>query len=60
MEIPGAGKLVEVGPPVALGGAPPPIRSAAPELGQHTEQALVDLGYGWDEISRLREARVIL
>ncbi len=60
VEIPGAGKLVEVGPPVALGGAPPAVRAAAPELGQHTEQVLVDLGYGWDEISRLREARVIL
>ncbi|KAA0237790.1 CoA transferase [bacterium] len=60
VDIPGAGKLTEVGPPVALGGAPPPVRSAAPELGQHTEQVLLDLGYNWDDIASLRESRVIL
>ena len=30
-------------------------RGAAPEMGQHTEQVLVDeLGYSWDEIESLR------
>ena len=31
-------------------------RGAAPEMGQHTEQVLVDeLGYSWDEVESLRE-----
>ena len=31
-------------------------RGAAPEMGQHTEQVLVDeLGYSWEEIESLRE-----
>ena len=33
----------------------------APELGQHTEQILIDeLGYDWDDISELQEAGAIL
>ncbi len=48
------------GPAVALSETPGSIRTAAPELGQHTEEVLLDLGYGWDEIASLREERVIL
>jgi len=32
---------------------------AAPELGQHTEEILLELGFGWDDISGLMERRVI-
>jgi crotonobetainyl-CoA:carnitine CoA-transferase CaiB-like acyl-CoA transferase len=41
--------------PVEFGGAPHPVRSGAPELGEHTEQVLLEHGFGWDEISALRE-----
>ncbi len=45
---------------VALSETPGGVRSPAPELGQHTEEVLLDLGYGWDEIASLREESVIL
>ncbi len=31
----------------------------APELGQHTEEILLDLGYDWDRITQLKEAGAI-
>ena len=45
---------------VELSATPGAIRSPAPELGQHTEEVLLELGYGWDEMTSLREAQVIL
>lgn len=40
---------------------PSSIQREAPELGQHTEEILIDeLGYDWDGIQRLREAGAIL
>jgi crotonobetainyl-CoA:carnitine CoA-transferase CaiB-like acyl-CoA transferase len=31
-------------------------QGAAPELGQHTEEILLETGLDWDEISDLRES----
>ena len=40
---------------------PAGIWREAPELGQHTEEILIDeLGYDWDDIQDLREAGAIL
>jgi crotonobetainyl-CoA:carnitine CoA-transferase CaiB-like acyl-CoA transferase len=32
---------------------------AAPECGQHTEEILLELGWDWERIGALKEARVI-
>ena len=40
---------------------PAGIWREAPELGQHTEEVMIDeLGYTWDDIERIREAGAIL
>jgi crotonobetainyl-CoA:carnitine CoA-transferase CaiB-like acyl-CoA transferase len=42
-----------------LSKTPPRIRNAAPSLGQHTEEVLLELGYTWDDIVRLKEKEAI-
>jgi formyl-CoA transferase len=56
---PRLGRMRLPGPAVQLSESPAHLRPA-PELGQHTEEVLQDLGYSWDEIARLRENRTIL
>jgi crotonobetainyl-CoA:carnitine CoA-transferase CaiB-like acyl-CoA transferase len=60
VEIPGAGMRKMVTTPVDFHETPASIRSPAPEIGQHTEEILLDLGYDWQEIATLKEKRVIL
>jgi len=38
---------------------PAEIRTPAPELGEHSEEILLELGYDWDAIVQLREEGVI-
>lgn len=46
--------------PFALSETPPRIAGVAPELGQHTEQVLVEeLGWSWEDVAALRERGVI-
>jgi len=53
------GMVKEVGIPVKLSNTPGKIRKPAPELGQHTEEVLLEIGYTWEEIARLREEKAI-
>ena len=53
-------ELRVVATPVRFCGNPASVRAPAPELGQHTEEVLLNMGYSWDDIVRLKEENVIL
>ncbi|MDP2919265.1 MAG: CoA transferase [Dehalococcoidia bacterium] len=53
------GLIEVVAPPVKFSKTPATVRKAAPEFNQHTEEILLEYGYTWEEISRLREQNVI-
>jgi formyl-CoA transferase len=42
-----------------LSATPGAVRTPAPKLGEHTDEVLSALGYSRDEISRLREKRIV-
>jgi len=48
-----------VGQPIELSRTPWSIRSATPEAGEHTDAVLAELGYGSDEIAKLRAEKVV-
>lgn len=48
-----------VGLPVIFSKTPGHVRNLAPELGQHTEEVMLEAGYTWEEIAALREQRAI-
>ena len=48
-----------VGFPWKFSETPAQVAPAAPELGQHTEEILLDIGYTWEQIAALREAKAI-
>jgi crotonobetainyl-CoA:carnitine CoA-transferase CaiB-like acyl-CoA transferase len=59
-EHPQHGRTPVLGIPVRLGETPGSVRAPAPELGQHTEEILLDvLGYDWERITGLRDRGVI-
>lgn len=60
IEHPVAGKVKLVNSTVKFSETPASVRSVAPQLGQHTEEILLDLGYTWDDISELKDQGVIL
>lgn len=48
--------LKMVGPAVQLSETPGRIERPAPEYGQHTEEVLLEFGFDWDEIARLKSS----
>ena len=56
---PTLGTLKQTAVPIAMSETPGGPRSSAPEFGQHTEEVLLEHGYGWDEITQLRDQGVI-
>jgi crotonobetainyl-CoA:carnitine CoA-transferase CaiB-like acyl-CoA transferase len=55
VEYPGVGEVRVVGMPARFSKTPGTIRLGPPVVGQHTDELLAALGYGAEEIRRLRE-----
>ena len=55
---PTRGKYLTVGNPIKMSDSPTDV-TRSPLLGEHTEEVLKQLGYGQDDIAKLREERVI-
>ncbi len=59
LEHPTAGKVKVSGNPFVINNEVQYTAAVAPELGQHTEEVLLELGYNWEEIDQLRSAAVL-
>ena len=59
LDHPTAGEVHNIGNPVKMSGTPAQMKSAAPTLGQHTDEILEFAGYSADEIKALRDKGVL-
>jgi crotonobetainyl-CoA:carnitine CoA-transferase CaiB-like acyl-CoA transferase len=60
VEYPTAGKPVPLARfPTVMSGSPGVIRRRAPQLGEHTDEVLAEVGYTPEEIAALRAARIV-
>ena len=59
VEHPVWGKIRMLGFPWTFHETPASVKREAPELGQHTEEILLELGYTWDDITDLKSKEVI-
>ena len=57
---PNRGRVRMIKSPGQFSKIPGEIRTCASEVGQHTEETPLDLGYTWEEIGQLKDKKVIL
>lgn len=60
MDHPSGQKITYIASPAEFSETPGAIKKTAPELGQHSEEILLDLGYSWDNLIELKDKGVIL
>ena len=53
------GPMTIIGTPIRMSDTPIDVSIVAPELGEHTEEVLLELGYDWDQIAALRDGAAI-
>ena len=53
------GRIQVMANPLKLSETPSTVRSPAPELSQHTEEILLEMGYSWEDIAELQDKGVI-
>jgi formyl-CoA transferase len=58
LDHPVGGRIEVMGVPVQMSKTPGKIRAPAPELGQHSEEILLEMGYTWEDIIRLKDQGV--
>lgn len=54
------GKVKVPGFPVQFSETPQTLRLAAPELGEHTEEVLLEYGYTWDQLQEMKKEGAIV
>ena len=59
LEHPTYGSIEVVATPVKLSKTPGTVRMPAPELGQHTEEVLLEYGFTWENIAQFKDQGVI-
>ncbi len=55
-----AAEVKTIATPVKFIQNPAEVRTSAPEVGQQNEEILLELGYGWEEIAKLKDQEIIL
>ena len=56
---PALGELRLQAPPSTLSRTPASVRTAAPDVGEHTDEVLGELGFSADDVARLRRDKVV-
>ena len=56
---PSGGTMRMTGAPIMLNGEVHTTAPPAPELGQHTEEVMLEAGYSWEDISRIRDSGAV-
>jgi crotonobetainyl-CoA:carnitine CoA-transferase CaiB-like acyl-CoA transferase len=59
MNHPQIGKVKVVGNPITLSDTPLTMTNPPPELGQHSEEVLLEAGFSWEDIAAFREKEVV-
>ena len=59
IEHPIAGKARLLNSPVQFSETPAKIKNAAPPVGSHTEEVLLEHGYSWEDMERFKEQGAI-